>query len=193
MRAASLPDTIFLPDRARLAINCLTGCLNQAKDRLPFCLTDLTGSPPRMMHTQFDFSDHTARVVDALLLAQALCGSEAGVVDLDALERMFFSGFGEDGLHYTPDNPWSFHHANMHYQRSVLNGLLSLCLARGSSRARDQLVSLVRALNEISIKRDGFAYFPSVERFPDGWPRGDWVSSASASIRRILMGGCSSD
>ncbi|MDD9918321.1 MAG: glycoside hydrolase family 127 protein [Rhodospirillaceae bacterium] len=174
MRVALLPDTIFLPDRARLAINCLTGCLNPTKDQLPFCLTDLTGSPPRMMHTQFDFSDHAARVVDALLLAQALCGSEEGVAQLDALERMFFTGFGDDGLHYTPDNPWSFHHANMHYQRSVLNGLLSLCLARRSARARDQLVSLTKALNEISIKREDFAYFPSVERFPDGWPRGDW-------------------
>ena len=59
MPSAHLPDTLYLPARAEAAINALLGCLNQDKGCLPFCLTDLTGSPPRMAHTQFDFSDHT--------------------------------------------------------------------------------------------------------------------------------------
>ena len=174
MRTELMPDTIFLPDRARLAINCLTGCLDPGKDFLPYCLMDLTGSPPRMAHTQFDYSDHTARVIDALLLARALSGSQDGAKELEALETLLFKGFGEDGLHYTPDNPWSFRHANMHYQRSVINGLLSLALAKGSEPARQRLAGLAKALMEVSIKREGFAYFPAVERLPDGWPRGDW-------------------
>ena len=60
MLSHEFPDTVFLPDRAKLAINNLLGCLNPEKKHLPFCLTDLTGSPPRMAHTQFDYSDHTA-------------------------------------------------------------------------------------------------------------------------------------
>ena len=64
MHTATLPDTIYLPDRAGLAINCLLGCLNPDKHQLPFCLTYLTSSPPRMAHTQFDYSDHTARVIE---------------------------------------------------------------------------------------------------------------------------------
>lgn len=174
MRTELMPDTIFLPDRARLAINCLTGCLNPGKEHLPYCLMDLTGSPPRMAHTQFDYSDHTARVIDALLLARALSGSLEGEKELSALEQLFFKGFGEDGLHYTPENPWSFRHANMHYQRSVINGLLSLVLVKNSDAARQRLAGLTKALMEVSIKREGFAYFPAVERLPDGWPRGDW-------------------
>jgi len=172
---ARVPDTVFLPDRARLAINCLLGCLNPDKDHLPYCLTDLTGSPPRMAHTQFDYSDHTARVIDALLLSRAMTGSNEGERELAALEAQFVARFGDDGLHYTPDNPWSFRHANMHYQRSVLNGLLSLALVRGSEPARERIGALVRALAEISIQREGYAYFPAVERLPDGWPRGDWA------------------
>ena len=174
MRTELMPDTVFLPDRARVAINCLTGCLNPDKEFLPYCLTDLTGSPPRMAHTQFDYSDHTARVIDALLLARALSGSQEGDKELAGLERLLFKGFGEDGLHYTPDNPWSFRHANMHYQRSVINGLLALVLIKGSDVARQRLAGLTNALMVISIKREGFAYFPSVEYLPDGWPRGDW-------------------
>ena len=104
MRTATLPDTIYLPDRAKLAINCLVGCLNPDKHQLPFCLTDLTGSPPRMAHTQFDYSDHTARVIDGLLLARAMTGSNEGDNQLSELEEQFFSGFGDDGLHYTPEN-----------------------------------------------------------------------------------------
>ena len=77
-------------------------------------------------------------------------------------------------MHYTPDNPWSFRHANMHYQRSVINGLLALVLIKGSDVARQRLAGLTNALMVISIKREGFAYFPSVEYLPDGWPRGDW-------------------
>lgn len=174
MRTETLPDTIFLPDRARLAINALLGCLNPDKGQLPYCLTDLTGSPPRMAHTQFDYSDHTARVIDALLLARSLTGSQEGDNQLSSLERLLFEGFGSDGLHYTPDNPWSFRHANTHYQRSVINALLSLTLVNGSTSARQHLLGLTKGLMDISIQREGFAYFPTVERMPDGWPRGDW-------------------
>ena len=174
MLTHELPDTIFLPDRAKLAINCLLGSLNSEKNQLPFCLTDLTGSPPRMAHTQFDYSDHTARVIDGLLLARAMTGSNEGDNQLSELEEQFFAGFDEDGLHYTPENPWSFRHANMHYQRSVINGLLSLILVGGSERAQTHLLSLTQGLMDISIKREGYAYFPTVEYMPGEWPRGDW-------------------
>ncbi len=174
MLTDTMPDTLFLPERAGLAINCLLGCLNREKDHLPYCLTDLTGSPPRMAHTQFDYSDHTARVIDALLLARALTGRHDGNDELAALERLLAQGFGADGLHYTPDNPWSFRHANMHYQRSVMNALLAMALVQGSDVARGRLVALAKGLMDVSIKREGFAYFPAVERLPDGWPRGDW-------------------
>src|SRR5919107_2568699 len=171
----SFPDTLFLPDRAKLAINCLTGLLNPTKDYLPYCLVDLTSQPPKMAHTQFDYSDHTARVIDALLLAKTMTGSEEGEDALAKLNELFDSGFAADGLHYTPENQWSFRHANMHCQRSVINALLALRLARGSEAAGERLNGLVDGLHEISIKREGFAYFPSVERLPEGWPRGDWT------------------
>ncbi len=76
MRTAQMPDTVFLPDRARLAIDCLLGCLNPEKGQLPCRLTDPAGTPPRMAHTQFDYSDHTARVTGALLLARARLGPQ---------------------------------------------------------------------------------------------------------------------
>jgi len=174
LKTDDFPDTIFLPDRARLAINCLNGCLNPKHNHLPFCLTDLTGNPPRMAHTQFDWSDHTARVIDALLLANAMTGDASAERHLGDLQPLFEQGFGDDGLHYTPDNPWSFRHANMHYQRSVLNALLSLALVKGSSQAADRARGLARGLSDVSIHREGYAYFPAVERLPDGWPRGDW-------------------
>jgi len=174
MTTATFPDTIFLPERAELALNCLTRCLNPDKHDLPYCLIDLTGDPPKMRHSQFDYSDHTARVIDAILLAQAMSGSTRGERELASLEALFWPLFGEDGLHYTPDNPWSFRHANTHYQRSVLNALLALMLARGSDKAARQARALAKGLADISIKRDGFWYFPAVERMPDGWPRGDW-------------------
>lgn len=174
LSSVDMPDTVFLPDRARLAVNCLSQCLNKKKDYLPYCLMDITGSPARMSHTQFDYSDHTARVIDALLLASAMTGGKAPEEELHGLERLFEQGFGADGLHYTPDNPWSFRHANMHYQRSVINALLAQYLVRGSQKAAERLRGLTAALANVSIMREGFAYFPSVERLPDGWPRGDW-------------------
>jgi hypothetical protein len=174
MLTNKFPDTIFLPDRAELAINSLLGCLNPEKHQLPFCLTDLTGSPPRMAHTQFDYSDHTARVIDGLLLARAMTGSNKGDNQLTELKEQFFGGFDANGLHYTPENHWSFRHANMHYQRSVINGLLSLMLVDGSDQAQKHLLGLTQALTDISIKREDYAYFPTVEYMASEWPRGDW-------------------
>ena len=174
MPVEEYPDTIFLPDRAAMAINCLVKCLDRSKSYLPYCRMDLTGDPPRMIHSAFDWSDHTARVIDALYLAKAMTGSNDGEQELQHLLELFRQGFGEDGLHYTPDNPWSFRHANMHYQRSVINGLLSWYLHEGSEEAKSRLRALMKALKNAAAKRDDFWYFPAVERLPDGWPRGDW-------------------
>lgn len=189
------PDTLYLPEKAELAINCLTGGLDPQQDQLPYCLIDLTGQPPRMIHTRFDWSDHTARVIDAIILAEELSGSSAGSEVLSRLFDLLQTGFGSDGLHYTPDNPWTPRHANMHYQRSVINALLSWHLATGEEKPRKLLVQLLNGLKEISIKKEGYWYFPAVEHLADGWPRGDWdilgfgVDPANTN-GRLLFGLC---
>ena len=58
------PDTIDPPERARLAVNCLSGCLDPARGHLPFCLMDVSCETPRMRHPRFHWSDHVARVID---------------------------------------------------------------------------------------------------------------------------------
>ena len=55
-----------------------------------------------MAHTQFDYSDHTARVIDGLLLARAMTGSNEGDNQLSKLEEKFSSLFVHDGLHHSP-------------------------------------------------------------------------------------------
>ncbi len=193
MPTHDFPDTLYLPDRAKLAINCFTGCLNPAEDSLPYCLMDISGERPRMRHTQFDWSDHASRVIDGLILARALGATDQGGEALGNLLPLFWRGFGDDGLHYTPDNDWSFRHANMHYQRSVLNALLALALGHDSDQAAEQARRLAYGLDDIAIAREGFKYFPAVERMPEGWPRGDWgilgfgVDPANTS-GRLLFG-----
>ena len=103
MLTHEFPDTVFLPDRAELAINSLLGCLNSEKRQLPFCLTDLTGSPPRMAHTQFDYSDHTARVIDGMLLARAMTGMASFI--MVSVRKALTTGGSENRLDAMFQNP----------------------------------------------------------------------------------------
>lgn len=194
MRKAVFPSTLYLPERASLAMQSLSRIVDP-ESGLPFCLFDVTSDPPRMEHTCFDWSDHTARVIDALVLGRALTGRS----DADALIRQLFdslqNGFGSDGLHYTPDNEWTSAQANMHYQRSVINALLSLCLGLHSAAAESLLRRLLSGLHAISVKREDFWYFPAVEYLPGGWFRGDWKilgygTDPANTNGRLLFGLC---
>lgn len=173
-RTELFPDTLYLPDHVALAENCLVNGLDSDDGNLPYCLFDITSKPPRKAHTCFDWSDHTARMIDALYLVRTLTGSTQSDAVLPGLIQLLDKGFGDDGLHYTPDNPWTSEQANMHYQRSVINSLLSRHLATGSEEAAGQLKALLAGLATISIKRKGYWYFPAVEYFRTGWFRGDW-------------------
>lgn len=168
------PDTLYLPDHVALAENCLINGLDPDDGNLPYCLFDIMSAPPRKAHTCFDWSDHTARMIDALYLVRSMTGSTKSDDVLPGLIELLEKGFGEDGLHYTPDNPWTSEQANMHYQRSVINSLLSRHLATGSAEALERLQALLAGLTKISIKRKDYWYFPAVEYFRTGWFRGDW-------------------
>lgn len=193
MMQVQFPDTLYLPERARLAVQSLKSIVDP-ESGLPWCLFDVTSDPPHMEHTCFDWSDHTARTIDALLLGGVLSGEETTQCALELYERLK-QGFHENGLHYTPNNPWTSEQANMHYQRSVINALLSLTLALDSQDARQRLEKLVAGLHAISIKREDFWYFPAVEYLRDGWFRGDWgilgygIDPANTN-GRLLFGLC---
>lgn len=194
MRKAFFPSTLYLPERAAAAMHSLSSIIDP-ESGLPFCLFDVMSDPPKMEHTCFDWSDHTARVIDALLLARALTGNNMANHLIEELFTSLKKGFGSDGLHYTPDNKWTSAQANMHYQRSVINALLSLCLEGQSTEAAELLNGLIDGLYEISIKRDDFWYFPAVEYLPGGWFRGDWTilgygTDPANTNGRLLFGLC---
>ena len=63
------PNTLYLPDRALLAVKSLIRIIDR-ESGLPYCLFDILSDPPVMSHTCFDWSDHTARTIDALILGQ---------------------------------------------------------------------------------------------------------------------------
>lgn len=194
MHTQSFPSTLFLPDRVNLALESLVKIIDH-KTGLPYCLFDVLSTPPKMAHTCFDWSDHTARVIDALLLGKAMTGSKSVGETVSKLVRILDEGFGTDGLHYTPENEWTSEQANMHYQRSVINALLSRILVDGSEDAKEYLKKLTKGLCEISVKRDSFWYFPAVEYLRGGWFRGDWdilgygVDPANTN-GRLLFGLC---
>lgn len=194
MMQAVFPNTLYLPDKARLALNSLTKIVDE-ESGLPYCLFDVTSEPPVLAHTCFDWSDHTARLIDALLLARTLTGCDEVNTLVEQLFKSLDTGFEEHGLHFTPDNEWTSKQANMHYQRSVINALLSLSLADHSEKAKARLVELIHGIYDIAIKREDFCYFPAVEYLPGGWFRGDWnilgygIDPANTS-GRLLFGLC---
>lgn len=173
MGSIRYPKTLFIPDHVELAQNFLINSID-VNSNLPYCLFDIVSPDLNKAHTCFDWSDHTARVIDALLLSKAISKNiDIGPYYL-TLKDELNKGFHSNGLHYTPENQWTSHQANLHYQRSVLNSLLSEILINNSSLALSQLKALLEGLKKISIKRNDFWYFPAVEYLSDGWFRGDW-------------------
>lgn len=173
MEKIRYPKTLYIPDLVVLAQNFLVNSINE-NSNLPYCLFDIVSPELKKAHTCFDWSDHTARVIDALLLSKTMSNKTDVEHVYVTLKSELNKGFHSNGLHYTPENQWTSLQANMHYQRSVLNSLLSEILIENSSTAVSQLKALLEGLKKISIKRNNFWYFPAVEYLSDGWFRGDW-------------------
>jgi len=104
---ALVPATLDPAERARLAVNCLSRCLNPNLEYTPYNMIELMADPPTMWHTMGD--GHTyGKYFEFLTLARHISGSLDNIEADKFLMKMHLMLQGEDGLLYVPTagRPW---------------------------------------------------------------------------------------
>jgi len=163
------PDTLNLEERAALAINSLTGCVDVKNNYIPYMAVNLIAKPAVMIHSPWDYGSSIGRLVDAFILARQMSGDTSGRDIEEKLQLNLLSLFKNDGLSYRRPSPLNDPNANMHDQRSVLLGLTTWFMATGEPILKTAADKLCAALKRISLKERDYWCFPSTEYTERGW------------------------
>ncbi|MCU4975488.1 glycoside hydrolase family 127 protein [Halobacteria archaeon AArc-m2/3/4] len=180
--SVTLPDTLFLRDRATEALNALTQYVDEDADCRPYMTGDLSDEPAHLGHSGWDFGSSVGRMVSAFVLARKLCDTADALDVEERFRQKLLDMFDEDGLNYREETDTSVARANMHDQRSVLLGLTTWYLESGDPDTKAAADNLCAALKRISVKsghphlaKQDYWYFPAVEYTRDGWPSEDMM------------------
>ncbi len=192
---ATVPDTLDLAERARLAINGLTSTLDPEQDYFQWFFVWMNRQPPRMQHNAGDFNC-SPKYAESIPLMRVMSGSRQNIdADQNMLEYLVNRAISaEDGLHYVLYNekrPW---HSNWHgghfgeKKEDVANVfgngrmLLSMLI-------RDQLDdkypwekrirAMIDGLDRIAVHKDDYAYYPPRGGFGEAgaYPRTGWLNT----------------
>ena len=106
---ATVPDTLDIAERARLALNVLTETTDPEADYEVYWIVVLRSNPPHMFHSCWQ-STTTGKFMMAASFMRLITGSEMNLhVDRQWMEVALKSQ-GPDGLNYVPlqGRPWAF-------------------------------------------------------------------------------------
>ena len=182
-----VPDTLDLAERAELAINCLTRNPDPAADYEIHWVVDLARQPPSMMH-DWQFVTIQPKFMEALPLLRLASGSTMNWEVDQTWARVAFQMIGPDGLVYTPTDgrPWAnintwgpypipagAHQFAIPYQCGRMMGVYAAYYLRDRDPVwAETIENLVDRLEELSVDRGTWAYFPHKT-----WVPGDHVSA----------------
>ena len=185
-----MPDTLFLEERAQIALNALIGVADEDYGYIPFFNGNFKAKPAYMTHGNWDFGSSHGRLVDAIILARAMTGSTYGEEIEKYYRRNLLSFFKEDGLSYRKDifsDKIKKEHqakftesASMIDQRAVVLGMATWFLATKDEKVKDIEDKHVAALKKIARKERESWYYPASEYTTAGWPSLDAIHTRLA-------------
>ncbi len=171
---ATIPDTLDLADRAKLALNGLGGVLDPERDHLMHFFVRYNTQPPYMYHWAYDY-ENVPKFAESFPLMRAMCGSD---LYLEREHKMMSAMVDwlspDDGLYYSiyrPDRPWhSLGHqgyeqapedfANVGIQGRMLRAMLAWRERDPRPEWDDRIRGIVSGLEKVAIDRGGYAYYP---------------------------------
>ena len=158
-----------LEERARLAIDCLTRMVDPKRDYEPYFYVNYDQDPAIAYHHLWDYGDASGRMLDALTKARLMSGSDKNREIDERLKAFMVSLIQEDGLTWIPDAPWVSKRAGMFSQRSTMLGLLGLYRTEANDVYLSYVKRIIHRIWDIAIKKDNYAYYPSLFYYPSGW------------------------
>ena len=202
---ATIPDTLDLADRAKLALNGLGGVLDPERDHLMHFFVRYNTQPPYMYHWAYDY-ENVPKFAESFPLMRAMCGSDLYL----ERERKMMSAMvdwlsPDDGLYYSiyrPDRPWhSLGHqgyeqapedfANVGIQGRMLRAMLAWRERDPRPDWDDRIRGIVSGLEKVAIDRGntptirmaGSARHSATPGPVGGTPTSPWVRTRVARDR----------
>ena len=190
---ATVPDTLDLAERARLAVNALTGSADRERGCEPYTCANFNVHPAYMNHVAG--GPCTPKVIEALPMMRIASGSNQDLdVDREMLEAVM-SNVGEDGLWWIPGMPW---YEESYRQDSVWIGpqsrLVMALMDRhkldGDPRWLEAIQRMVAGLASKVIHKGEHAYYPGdLCPWPDWKLDADGFSTSAFSRQRYMAQG----
>jgi len=200
LSASSVPDTLDLSERGRLAIGGLLGSVDPDAGYEPYFLTFFDVHPAYMIHWSSMVSGVLPKYLEALPLLRLMSGSgrdrdiEKGLLD------SVIANVSDDGLIYdraTPNRPWNAgvgyglkgwneDYANMAGNGRLLTGFLFYYQSTGDESWKKLAQRTAERMRELAIVKGDYAYYPNVGLGNDfSYPRkSGWVHQNEPSSEK---------
>jgi hypothetical protein len=192
---ADVPDTLDLAERARLALNALTGVLDPDFKFEQYFHVILGANPPYMWHDTSGRPTNDPKFLESLPYMRLMTGSDLNLAAEEGLMQGVIEDIGDDGLFYSryrPERTW--HEASGHdfkdgdvvrrsnedFANPYGNSRLMIALWAWYQRDQDPrwlkvMEGIAAGLARIAIGKEDYAFFPESrigEAF--SYPKSGW-------------------
>lgn len=195
-----VPGTLDLAERARIAINGLTGVLDPRGIHEMYFIVGFACHPPFMYKGTTGWPTNNPKFAESLPMMRIMSGSEQNLeLERDMLQSMA-EHIGEDGLFYAiarPDRPWhegvehKYPKTGEDFANSCGNARMLLALMASYARCPDQnlwdmMGKMAHGLADMAISKDDYAYYPDGqigEAFSR--PRSGWRDTVEPAVESM--------
>ncbi len=190
-------------ENARLAMNYLTSMVDERYDSLPFWLIAAHENPAFARHCRVDDAELVASWYEAIVAVRQMLGGPEGKDVEDAFRRHIMKSWGEHGLRFHEDYPWSkTNHSSFHEMAYILSALNRMIANDPADAEAERRASeLVRGMRKLVIERKVRTFwsgdFPEsnpIYEFPNdvylrdrGWDLTCHTGRGEQSIRNGMM------
>jgi hypothetical protein len=189
---ATVPATLDLTERARLALNALGGSIDPDLDYIMWWQVYYAHRTPYMRHHAAE-TTLDPKFAESFPMMRTMCGSDL-YADMERAQRAALIGRIEDGLfwnRYDPRRPWQHDYAPaflpspqpedtscVYGVARMIRALLACRELTGDDRWDGYISDLCGGLRRIAVYRDDYAYHPDGGfGEPFNYPRSGWITT----------------
>ena len=192
-----VPDTLDLAERARTAINGLTGVLDTENLHEMYFIVGFACNPPFMYKDTTGWPTNNPKFAESFPMMRIMSGSGQNLDIERGMMQSMMEAIGDDGLFYaiaSPTRPWheGIHHkyppTGEDFANTYGNSRMLLALMAWYARDRDPALwdvmrQMAHGLAEMAIVKDDYAYYPDGqigEAFSR--PRSGWRDTSEPQV-----------
>ena len=188
---ASVPDTLDLAERARLALRCLTGTLDPAdRDGVQYEIyfhVTFAANPAWMGHDGTGLPTNNPKFAESMPMMRVMSGSDHNLDVENAMMKSMVRFIQPPGLyyaHHTNLRPWdgTWNPTDVDFANVYGNARMVLAMMAWYQRDRDpawkkRIDNMVEGLLQVAINRGDYSFFPD-DRVGEAfsYPLGGWRS-----------------